>query len=314
MYSKILVTAALACISFGSIAQKDKRTEEEIIIEKKKDGKQEKTIIKIDGDRVTINGKDVRSINGDLELNGRVIIEGDKVIVPGMRGNINWIGSERAQLGVSSVDDAKGAKIAEVMEGTAAEKAGLKKDDIITMVGTTVIGNAEGLSTAIRKMKPEDEVDIAYIRDGKNKKVKAKLGKAEAGMAFRFNDMENELREFRIDPPMVRVAPRFRFDNGDMFFYQSDRPKFGMNVQDNEEGEGVLVNEVEADSKAEKAGLQKGDIITAVDGKPTPNLDELRTQLRNNMDKGKIAVEVQRKGARQTLQLSIPKRIETAEL
>ena len=163
-------------------------------------------------------------------------------------------------------------------------------------------------------MKPGEEVDIAYLRDGKNKKVKAKLGKADAGMAFRFNDMENELREFRIDPPMVRVAPRFRFDNGDMLFSQTDRPKFGMNVQDNEDGEGVVVNEVEEDSKAAKAGLQKGDIITAIDGKPTPNLSELRRQLRESMDKGKVEVEVQRQGAKRTMQLGIPKRIESAEL
>ena len=141
MYSKILVTAAFACITIGCVAQKDKRAEEEIIIEKRKDGKQEKTIIKIDGDRVTINGKDVRSINGDLELDGRVIIEGDKVIVPGMRGNLNWVSTDRAQLGVSTTDNEKGAKITEVMSGTAAERAGLQNEDVITMVGTTAISN-----------------------------------------------------------------------------------------------------------------------------------------------------------------------------
>lgn len=43
--------------------------------------------------------------------------------------------------------------------------------------------------------------------------------------------------------------------------------------------EGVLVREVESDSPAERAGIAQGDLVVAVGGTPTPDVDELHTAL-----------------------------------
>ena len=211
-------------------------------------------------------------------------------------------------------ENEKGAKVNTVMDNTAAQKAGLQTDDIITAVGTKTIKNPQELSEAIRAYKPGDVVAISYLRKGKAGKTNATLGKTPNTYAFRFdNDLDKITREFRIDPPVAAIAPRFRW-NEDMIFYQSDRPKFGMNVQDNEAGEGVLVNEVEEGTNAAKAGLQKGDIITSIDGKPTPTLSELRKVLRESMNKTNVPIGLMRGGSNKQLDLRIPKRIESAEL
>jgi serine protease Do len=45
------------------------------------------------------------------------------------------------------------------------------------------------------------------------------------------------------------------------------------------EREGVLVREVETDSPAERAGIAQGDLVVAVSGQPTPDVDELHIAL-----------------------------------
>src|SRR5437763_855101 len=57
----------------------------------------------------------------------------------------------------------------------------------------------------------------------------------------------------------------------------SGRPYLGVNIGDT--GNGVYIGKVTAESPAAKAGLKAGDVIVAVDGKPTPTSDELGTVL-----------------------------------
>jgi serine protease Do len=76
-----------------------------------------------------------------------------------------------AFLGVITNEDDKGAAIDEVQKETAAEKAGLQKGDIITKVGDKKIDGPDDLVEAITAKKPNDEVEITYLRDGKEKKA-----------------------------------------------------------------------------------------------------------------------------------------------
>ena len=57
----------------------------------------------------------------------------------------------------------------------------------------------------------------------------------------------------------------------------SGRAYLGINIGDT--GNGVYVGTVTAGGPAAKAGLKVGDVITAVDGKPTPTSDDLGTVL-----------------------------------
>jgi putative serine protease PepD len=60
---------------------------------------------------------------------------------------------------------------------------------------------------------------------------------------------------------------------------RSGRAFLGVQVTTTLQGGGVLVAGVEAGGPADKAGIKKGDMITAVDGKPTPNTEALSTVL-----------------------------------
>ena len=80
----------------------------------------------------------------------------------------------RAQLGLP---EGIGVSVEHVTKGSAAEKAGLKANDIITQLDEQLIINSQQLQTLIRTKKPGDEVKLTYIRKGKEHKAKAKLTK-----------------------------------------------------------------------------------------------------------------------------------------
>ena len=81
-----------------------------------------------------------------------------------------------AFLGVSTEDNEKGALVLAVRDGTPADKAGIKEDDIILKVNDKVIKEAVQLTEVIQSFRPGTDVTITILRDGKEKKLEVKLG------------------------------------------------------------------------------------------------------------------------------------------
>jgi serine protease Do len=71
------------------------------------------------------------------------------------------------------------------------------------------------------------------------------------------------------------------------------------------ENQGVLIGDVTADSPAEKAGLQSGDVITAIDKEPMANASKLRTQIAQAMPGTKIKVTLLRDGKSQDIDVQL---------
>ena len=61
-------------------------------------------------------------------------------------------------------------------------------------------------------------------------------------------------------------------------------------------GNGVLVNPVYAEGPADKGGVQSGDVITALNGKPVESVNELRNQIARTAPGTKVTVSVFREG------------------
>lgn len=67
----------------------------------------------------------------------------------------------------------KGVYISEVAQGSTADKAGLKKDDVIVAVDSVAIGSMSALQEKVNSFHPGDEAVIRIVRDGKEREVKA---------------------------------------------------------------------------------------------------------------------------------------------
>lgn len=333
----VLATPATILAQKASKPAKEKGEVQQIIITRSGDQK-EKTIIEINGDKVTVNGKDVKDLK-DEEINIDInrLKDVDALVVgprppraPGapramnIPRNFNFnfddgdfrgmMGedSSRAMLGVVTAEDEKGARVNQVSKESGAEKAGIKTGDIITRIGDAKIEDADDVAEQVRKHKPGDKVAITYLRDGKEQKATAEL--------TRWKGLRVNAENFRVMVP-GQVTPfgpngRFNLEDFEMDFNRGggDRPKLGVSVQDSEDGKGVVVKEVEDDSNAAKAGIKEGDIITRFNETDINDVAVLRREMAANRDKASVKVQLLRGGKQQTIDVKMPRKLKTADL
>lgn len=301
---------------------------DEIIIRKKTDKDGGKVTVEIKDGEVLVNGKPLEDFE-DENISVRKRKSG--VIVGSINGSpfrshggtaLNFNDrafevfggdSKSAFLGVATDDSKDGAKVEEVTKGSAAEKAGLKKGDVITRVGDKAVFSQEDVAAEVKKHKPEDKVAITYKRDGKEQKATATLGKRPGALAF------NSFGE-GFSAPELRSLPNFDFNwdeangSGPRVFYNNSRGRLGIKAQDTEDGKGVKVLDVDDESIAGKAGVKEDDIITEFNGKAVNSADELAAAAREAREKPSVTVKVLRDGKAQTLELKTPKKLKTANL
>ena len=72
-------------------------------------------------------------------------------------------------------DTYAGAELADVTSGGAADKAGLRKGDVITQVEGQEVSSAKQLTGYIRRYKGGDTVKLTYVRDGASHEVQVAL-------------------------------------------------------------------------------------------------------------------------------------------
>lgn len=313
-------TAAIAAglISISAFAQdqkektsKDKEEKTQEIVIRKKGGNTEKMTIVVEGDNVTINGKPADEFKND----NVTVFKRDRplaAVAPRLRrlegerplfNRENFLrssNSNKAMLGVLTQKTDEGVKITDVTKESGAEKAGLKKDDVITKVGSTEIKVPQDLIKAIGEYKPNDKADITYKRDGKENKTSVTLGENKSRNLFS--------GDFNFDFPRGPIVPDM--DN----FNFNRKPRIGLQIQDVEEGKGVMVKDVDEDSPASKAGIKEGDVITQLNGKDLAGVDELRNEIRDVKEGDAVKFTYNRGGKNQTVEIKIPKRLKSADL
>src|SRR5512134_907197 len=77
------------------------------------------------------------------------------------------------------IGNVQGALISQVVEGSAAEKAGIRAGDIVTAVNGKPVKDASGLRNAIGLLSVGERVDVALLRDGKPRRVTAVIGERD---------------------------------------------------------------------------------------------------------------------------------------
>jgi serine protease Do len=190
---------------------------------------------------------------------------------------------ERGFLGVNISDltsdlkeiytNKEGALIMSVEENSAADKAKLKRGDLIIKVNNTKIKSANELKNIIGDLSPEEKISITYERSNKIQTASVKLHKMDGDV-------------------IVSSATDKDIIDGLTLENITDASKYNLpkNIK------GVLVTNVKENSKAAKAGFRAGDIIIQVSESTITSIDELKTALNKNKG-GKKAVYLQRRNS-----------------
>lgn len=278
----------------------DKFTDQNVIVEKRKlDEDADVYAVSPFREDVMNNGRNQEMLERSLENLDRQKMYLDKSVQIRINSAFLGVSSRKAEKG--------GATVLEVTKGSPAEKAGIKKGDIITKINDSKIESPESLYETVHTLKPGDIVKISFLRDGKEQMVSATLEKSDQ-LAKNFNYNYNYKFKMAPMPDMNNI----QFDGGWGAFRQ---PKLGIKAQDNEDGKGVDILEVTDSSAAFKAGLKKGDIILQVDGSEVNNTNELMDEFQEARQKSPaIKFKIMRGGVSQDIEVKIPRKLRTAEL
>jgi membrane-associated protease RseP (regulator of RpoE activity) len=225
--------------------------------------------------------------------------------------------------------DETGILINEVVADSPAAKAGLEDGDVIVAFEGKPLGDYADLSQAVGAHKPGTTVTVTVLRDGKKQDVAVELGERENDFAWHMvGDGDHDvvgLHEmmkdghhawtFEHDEDFVFPEGRHgdvfvkKFGDGedvDVYFVGADRGYLGVHLDDLsgqlgeyfgvEDGQGVLITEVVADSPAAAAGLQAGDVIVKVDDVEVADSGDLHAFMRETEKDQTVAIGYLRKG------------------
>jgi len=147
---------------------------------------------------------------------------------------INTITPETAT--ARGLKSTRGAVVSAVGVGSAAERAGLRVNDVILSVDGKPVRDAGSLRAAIGLRRPGERVSLGILRDGREQTIEATLGEAQEAAR------------------LLTETPR-------------PASFFGVELAP-AEGEGLVVANVEPGSLAERRGLRPGDVILRVNQQP----------------------------------------------
>lgn len=189
----------------------------------------------------------VRKILDDIKKYGEV-----KRAILGVR--IQDITSELAEK--EGIKDYKGVFVPEVVEGSAADKAGVKKGDIILKVNDIEVNSSSSLQEQISKYYPGQKVKLLINRQGNTKEVEVVL-RSKDGKTEIENTVKTETKTV-LGATLETIT-------------KDDKAKF--KIQN-----GVKITKLSKSPFRDK-GIPEGFIITAIDKKPVYTIKDVKTIL-----------------------------------
>jgi serine protease Do len=202
-----------------------------------------------------------------------------------------------------------GAVVEDVVEESAAEKAGIRKGDIVVEFDSERVRSARQLTRLVQETPTGRKVSAVVVRDGQRVTLSVE---PDSGTGFfdglrGMKDWEGFAYARPAIPPTPPAAPVPPAWSMDDFFFRSGR--LGITVDDLSPQlaeyfgtkEGVLVTSVQDGSSAAKAGLRAGDVITSVNGSAVDDPAELRRRLQNVDEGEEFTIAVMRDKKPQTL-------------
>lgn len=212
------------------------------------------------------------------------------------------------------LDVQPGALLGEVTAGGPADQAGLKEGDVILSVNGRQPGTDADLGEIIRSYQPGDTVTLEVRRSGETETVSIEvtLGEnpAEAGAAYLGVKYHPVSGVFRQDGQEMPFNPFGGFwdDNIpglpgaplDQPIFRHAFPALPAGVE-----QAIMVGSVADGSPAQQAGLQSGDLITAIDGEPVGNPDETAANLRSRNPGDPVSLTVYRQATEDPLIIDV---------
>jgi serine protease Do len=221
----------------------------------------------------------------------REIIQGINFALPidVVRPHLDQLASEgtvrRGYLGVSvqsvdteaaefyGLDEARGALVGDVTDGTPAAEAGIRANDIILSVDGTELEGSSQLVSIISNRSPGDAVELRILRDGERMTKTVTLGERRIGIDE--------------DTPAPRQQEEEDGEVSGLGFTVSPMPPQMKEAMAEQGIEGLRITDVDPRSNAYQKGLRANAFLLELNGTATPTLEAFK-QARDAVEPGSV--------------------------
>jgi serine protease Do len=241
------------------------------------------------GEVVGINSAIFSRTGGSIGIGFAVPVNLAKELLPQLKeGEVvrGWLGVMIQQITPElqeklDLEDQRGALVADVMPDGPADKAGIRRGDVIVTFDGKAVKEMSELPLVVGATPVGKKVKVGVIRGGREKTIEVTLGRLEEEAAV------SRPEEARTDLGMVveEISPEISRR------YSLDRD------------EGLAVVRVESSSPAGEAGIRPGDLILEIDQKAVRNLSDYREMISGYGEGDTILFLIQRGG--NTLYLTV---------
>jgi serine protease Do len=158
--------------------------------------------------------------------------------------------------------DEEGALVADVTSVGPAEKADIRRGDVIISFDGKKIREMNELPLVVASTPVGKMVSVEVIRKGEKKSLQVKIGKLEEQREAKAEIEE----ETNLGMTLDEITPELA-------------RQFGLS-----EESALVVGQVEPNSPAGEAGLMRGDIILEIDQEAVKNMDEYRKRIHRELE------------------------------
>ena len=158
--------------------------------------------------------------------------------------------------------------------GSAAERAGVKRGDVIKSFNGQPVHDTNALRNRVAAAGPGSSAELVIVRDGSERRMTVKLDEASPERLARRAERDGDSDGRGTDSKTalgVSVAPL--------------TPELADRVRAPRDAQGLLVEDVDPDGRAADAGIQAGDIIQEVNRQPVKSVEDLRAAAGRAADK-----------------------------
>jgi serine protease Do len=201
------------------------------------------------------------------------------------------------------LESKKGVLIRDVVDDSPADDAGIEREDVIIEFDGKSVSNTSGFTKLVRETSPGEEVTLTLIRDGKEKTITVVLDKLPKGEYF-----------YQFEPDDFLGKGKKLKPHAYAFSYFSGS-RIGIRIQDLteqlaeyfgvEDGEAVLITEVDDDMPAYEAGLRAGDVVVEADGEDVDDTEDLREIISEKEEGEKVGIKVLRDRNPKTFEVEV---------
>ncbi|MFI5177559.1 MAG: Do family serine endopeptidase [Vicinamibacterales bacterium] len=207
-----------------------------------------------------------RHVMDDLRTKGKVTRAQLGVTVQGVTADM------AANLGLK---ETRGAIVSGVTRDSAADRAGVKRGDVIEAFNGQPVHDTNTLRNRVAEAGPGTTADLTIARDGGEKHLSVKLDEASPQRSARRDEdgrgsADGDGSADRADSAALGVS------------VEPLTPELAARVRAPKDAHGLVVDDVNADGRAADAGIQPGDVIQEVNRQPVRTIEDLRAAVRKS--------------------------------